>query len=127
MSEKFSPQIITLAKQLYPYLKDHCRGKENAITHNSLIMELRRDYWAYRYEFTRRQMRKSFKAMLRVLGFPVISGNSGVFVATEQSEIDMFAATERSRASESFANATAAEKCSPARKVDTSLFDFARE
>lgn len=126
MPEKFSPEIVSLAQLLYPLLADNCRGVENARTHDRLYFLLTQASGIYR-KFTRRQMRKSFKAMLRVLGFPVISGNSGVFVATEQSEIDMFAATERSRASESFANASAAEECSPARKADTSLFDFARK
>ena len=125
-NERFSEKIISLARRMYPYLENNCVGAENAKTHEALF-DAMLYYWSYGDKFTKRQMRRALKAMLRVLNYPVISSGNGVFIATEQEDIDAFAAVERSRAAESFANATAAERVSPGRFHGYGVFEFARK
>jgi len=127
MSEKFSPEIVKIAEDLYGYLLRFADGKRNAIKYDDLMHFVRDHSWSVLHAPTRRQVRRACKAMLRVLGKPVITCQNGVFIAETQEEIDAFVADQKSRAGELYANASAAEKVSPARSVQTGYFSFAEE
>ena len=127
----FGEGIVRLAEQIYPYLERYCRGNNNALPYSDLHMQEDDTPGFVAYDFnikcTRREFRRACKAMLRVLGHPVISCGHGIFVAETQEEINGFIADQKSRAGELYANAEAAEKCSPARRVDNGFFGFVTE
>jgi len=137
-NEKFPGEIIQLAEAIYPFLEEMCQGKGNAMPYSDLVDEKYADghgffvvksgyFIVHAIRCTRREFRKACKAMLRVLNKPVISCSKGIFVAETQEEIDAFMADQASRASEMYANADAARKCSPARKAEEGCFAFAAE
>ena len=123
-AEKFSPEIVTLGEILYGFLARFHSGKNGAITYDRLYA-CSGDWWMNNRRPTRREIRRACKAILRVLEKPCISCSSGVFIAQTQEEIDAFVADQKSRAGEMYANADSAEKCSPARKVESGFFEFA--
>ena len=128
-TKRFNAETLAVAAFLWPILRTHAHGSENAMTYDEIMLMLSTPN---KYAFpngnkrpTRRQVRRACKAMLRVMDKPVLSSNLGAFVACREKERGAFIKVETSRLAEISRNISAAKNAEIEPKtVDDGFFPF---